>query len=48
MAKRQFPFHKKFDSNFKSHARKTPDWKIDKTGLVGELMDSPTVSYEKT
>ena len=31
----------------KARARKIPDWKIGKTGLVGELMDSPVESNEK-
>ena len=31
----------------KAHAKKIPSWKIGKTGLVGELMDSPVESNEK-
>ena len=31
----------------KAHAKKIPEWKIGKTGLVGELMDSPVESNEK-
>ena len=31
----------------KANAKKIPNWKIGKTGLVGELMDSPVESNEK-
>tara|TARA_B100000575_G_scaffold5654_1_gene4185 strand:+ start:2245 stop:2397 length:153 start_codon:yes stop_codon:yes gene_type:complete len=49
MAKRRFPFKKNSTPILiNPHARKTPDSKIGKTGLVGELMDSPTESNEKT
>ena len=49
MAKRRFPFKKNSTPILiKAHAKKIPSWKIGKTGLVGELMDSPTESNEKT
>ena len=49
MAKTQFPSHKKLDPDFeKIFCTKNTLLEKGKTGLVGELMDSPAESNEKT
>ena len=45
--KNNFPFtNNSSPILIKAAARKIPNWKIDETGLVGELMDSPVESDE--